>query len=203
MRPVRTRRPRPPQPIALQLWLMFGIFSAAVLVFVALKSNVDRARQPIEGSNEDQQKRAEEFRAALAKDSTNVEARIGLANVLYDTANWREAIAHYRAAVSRDSSRVTALVDLGVCYYNLSDTENAEKLFLLALQRDPHQPIALFNLGIVNERRSNAAQAMRYFHQALESSPPEEMKKAVMEAMVRLGKTSGLKAPPLPQSTPP
>ena len=200
MRPVRPRRPRPQSGLQLQLWLMFSIFAAVAVIFIAVKSNYERDRQPIEGSNEEQMKRAAAFQDLLAKDSSNVEGHIGLGNLLYDTANWPEAIIHYRAAVNRDSSRVTALVDLGVCYYNLSDAVNAEKLFQLALQRDPHQPIALFNLGIVYEQRGDKIGAMRYFHRALESDPPEEMKKAVMDAMTRLGKNSGMTAPPLDQN---
>ena len=95
-----------------------------------------------------------------------MDARIGLANILYNTSNWSEAIVHYRSAIRQDSSRATALVDLGVCYYNLGDAPDAERLFELALQRDPHQPVALFNLGIVSERRSDYAGAMKYFHRA-------------------------------------
>jgi len=192
------RRPRPPSNQALSLWLMFGFIAAAAVTYIAIKANLDRASQPVEGSSDDQQKRADVFRAALAKDSTNIDARIGLGNVLYDTGNWSEAIVQYRSAVRQDSSRATTLVDLGVCYYNLGDAGDAEDLFVLALQRDPHQPIALFNLGIVSEKRSDYANALKYFHRALESGPPEEMKQALIEAMGRVQKATGKTAPPLP-----
>lgn len=178
---------------------MFSIVAAAAVILIAVRANVERARQPIEGSSEEQQKRAAQIEDVLEKDSTNVEAHIGLANILYDTGNWSDAIVHYRAALARDSSRATVLVDLGVCYYNLSATDQAERLFRLALARDPHQPVALFNLGIVSERAGNKAEAMRYFHQALANDPPEPMKKALMEAMTRLGSEAGMKAPPLDQ----
>jgi tetratricopeptide (TPR) repeat protein len=123
---------------------------------------------------------------------------VGLADILFDTGNWSEAIIHYRAAVRRDSSLVTAMVDMGVCYYNLSDADEAERLFRLALARDPHQPFALFNLGIVYERRKEPAEALKYFHQSLESAPPENMKQALLEAMKRVAAQTGKNAPALP-----
>lgn len=199
-RPQRRQRASANQPLT--LWLLFSFIAAVAVTFIAVKANVDRAHQPVEGSNQQQQEQADQFLAALAQDSTNVDAHIGLGNVLYDTGNWAEAIVHYRAAVRRDSSRTPALVDLGVCYYNLSQPEEAERHFVLALQRDPHQPVALFNLGIVNERRKQYEQAFQYFHRALQSSPPEEMKTAVMEAMQRIQEAQGKKAPPLPDGAP-
>ena len=192
------RRPRPASNQALSLWLMFGFIAAVAVIYVAVKANLDRGSQPVEGSSQDQQKSADEFRALLDKDSSSVDAHIGLANLLYDTGNWSEAIIHYRAAIRRDSSHVHALVDLGVCYFNLSDPEPAEKLFMLALQRDPHQPVALFNLGIVHEHRKDYRGAMEYLHRALQSAPPEEMKTALVEAMKRVQEKLGTAPPPLP-----
>lgn len=196
-RPIRPRRPRPQANVVLSLWLGVGAFLALLLVFVAIQANLQRDVPPVEGSNPDQQDQANVFRAAVARDSTDTRSRVGLADILFDTANWSEAIVHYRAAVRQDSTLVTAIVDLGVCYYNLSDPDEAERLFLLALAKDPHQPFALFNLGIVYERRDQPEQALKYFHSSLESGPPENMKQALIEAMQRVAKQTGRDAPPL------
>lgn len=193
----RPRRPRPQANVALSLWLGVGSFVALLLVLIAVQSNVKRNDQQVEGSSAEQQKSADQFRGALARDSTDVRARVALADILFDTGNWSEAIVHYRSAVRHDSSLVTAIVDQGVCYYNLGAADEAQRLFDLALQREPHQPFALFNLGIVYERLGNADKALEYFHQALESSPPENMKSALMEAMQRVSKATGRQAPPL------
>ena len=197
MRPIRPRRPRPASNQATTLWLAFGSVCAAIVLFIALKANVERASQPVPGSNPDEQKHADELRGALEKDSTNVDARIALADLLYNTANWSEAIVHYRSAVHHDSTRTPAIVDLGVCYYNLGDPDEAERYFLLGLSRDPHHPIALFNLGIVNEHRANYDAALDYFHRALQSNPPGEMTGPITEAMQRVMKAQGKAAPPL------
>jgi len=197
LRPFRPSRPPPASNQALTLWLVFGTLCALIVLFIGLKANVERASVPVPGSSETDQRRADELRAALEKDSTDVEARIGLADILYNTANWPEAIVHYRSALRRDSTRTSALVDLGVCYYNLGDSNQAEQLFQLALQRDPHHPIALFNLGIVYEQREKYDLALQYFHRALESSPPEDLSQPIAQAMERVMKKLGKTAPPL------
>jgi cytochrome c-type biogenesis protein CcmH/NrfG len=198
VRPIRPRRPRPASNQATTLWLTFGSILAVVVLFIGLKANVERASQPVAGSSPEEQKHADELRAALEKDSTNVDARVALADVLYNTANWSEAIVHYRSAVHHDSTRTPAIVDLGVCYYNLGDPEEAERYFLLGLARDPHHPIALFNLGIVSEHRGNLDAALDYFHRALQSAPPGNMSGPITDAMQRVMKQQGKEAPPLP-----
>jgi len=199
-RPVRPRRPRPASNQATTLWLAFGSICAAIVLFIALKANVERASQPVPGSNPDEQKHADELRAAIEKDSTNVEARIALADILYNTANWSEATVHYRSVVHHDSTRTVAIVDLGVCYYNLGDTDEAERCFLLGLARDPHHSIALFNLGIVSEHRGNYEAALDYLHRALQSSPPGDLSGPITDAMQRVMKAQGKPAPPLPSA---
>lgn len=179
------------------MWLFAGGFAALLLVYMGIQANVERAGQPVEGSNEAQQQRADELMAELERDSTNVEARQRLADIYYDTGNWSEAASHYRRVVARDSSRVTAIVDLGVCYYNLGDPISAEGLFRLALRHDPHHPIALFNLGIVHEGRDEYEEALRYFHAALQSDPPQNMNGSLMQAIQRIQEKTGRKAAPL------
>lgn len=198
-RPIRPRRPRPAGNVALQLWLGLGAFFALLLVFIAVQANLQREQPPIEGSSADQQKLANELVAAVQRDSTDLDARNRLADILFDTGNWQEAVIHYRSVVRQDSSRVPAIVDLGVCYYNLSRPDEAERMFRLALRRDPHHPFALFNLGIVHERRDDHDQALEYFHRALQSAPPENMRPAILEAMQRVQQKSGREAPPLQQ----
>jgi hypothetical protein len=201
MRPIRPRRPRPPgNQMATTLWLLFGTMCAIIVIFTAIRGYHENNTAVVEGSSENQQQRADSLRTVLARDSTNVDAHIALADVLYDTGNWSDAIVHYRAALARDSSRATTFVDLGVCYYNLSDSQQAEKLFKLALQRDPHQPVALFNLGIVAQRRGDHQAALQYFHRSMETSPPDEMRQPLMEAMQKSMDALGKKAPPIPEA---
>lgn len=199
-RPIRPRRPRSraDNQMALQLWLIFGTIGVAAVLWVAVQTNVQRAAQPVEGASEAQSQRAAQLQQALAADSNDVVAQRAYADILYDTANWPEAIVHYRAAIRRDSSLATAMVDLGVCYYNLGHADDAEHLFDLALQRDPHQPVALFNLGIVYESRQENEKALEFFHRAMQAGPPESMKQVLQQHMEGLMQKLGKTAPPLP-----
>ena len=201
---IRPRRPRSraDNQMALQLWLIFGTIGVAAVLWVAVQTNMQRAAQkPVEGANEAQAQRAEQLQQALAADSNDVVAHRAYADLLYDTANWPEAIVHYRAAIRRDSTLATAMVDLGVCYFNLGHAEEAEHLFDLALVRDPHQPVALFNLGIVYESRQQNEKALEFFHRAMQAGPPESMKPVLQQHMEGLMQKLGRTAPPLPGGT--
>jgi TPR repeat protein len=197
-RPVRRPRARPPASgMSLSLWLFFGSVMVAVLLWTAI-NGFHSSNTPVEGANERQQSEADSVRGVLAKDSTNVDAQIALGDILYDTGNWKDAIAHYDAGIARDSSRSNALVDAGVSWYNLSNPTEAERYFRLALSRDPHQPVALFNLGVVYESRQDWDAALEFYHRALQSGPPEGMKQPLMDHMQQVLQKSGKRAPPLP-----
>jgi len=190
-RPVRRAAPLGGQSVS--LWLLFGAIGAGVIVFEAVRANLGRMNTParIEGSSDAQQQAAEAAEQVLARDSSDVEARIRLANVLYDTHNWSDAIVHYRAAIRMDSTRVPPFVDLGVCYYNLGDTREAEQLFRQALARDPHQPVALYNLGVVREQHGEKGEALEYYRRSLASQPDPTIQAAVEAGIQRLGASPG------------
>jgi tetratricopeptide (TPR) repeat protein len=203
----RIQRPLPYRPKArggraassqaMTLWLFFGAVAAAIVIFVALQANVQRASVPLEGAGPDLQKQADELRSIIAQDSTNLDARNRYADILYDTANWKDAIVEYRAVVRMDSSRVFALVDLGVCYFNLGEGVEARRLFNLALQRQPGQPVALFNLGIVAENSGDFEAALRYYHDAIRNNPPQNMMQPLSTAIQRVQEKLGRTPPPL------
>ncbi len=207
--PVRIERPLPYRPRrrpggpanqqAMTLWLVFGAIAAAAVIFVAFQATLQhKADAPtVEGANADAQKHVDELRALLSQDSTNINARQQLADILYDTANWNDAIVQYRSVVRQDSSRATAIVDLGVCYYNLGFVDEAKRHFELGLKRQSDHPIALFNLGIVAERQNDLEGALKYYHRAVQSNPPENMMSALTEAVMRVSKALGRSPRPL------
>jgi tetratricopeptide (TPR) repeat protein len=198
-RPVRPRRPRPAamQPIQMQIWLFAGAAIVMGIVYFAAQGFWRSNAVPVAGARPEQQQRADAARVALERDSTNVPARIELANVLYDTGNWSEAIIHYRSAQRLDPKRATTVVDLGVCYYNLGQFAAAESLFRQALELDAHQVFALFNLGIVAESQERWAEALDYFHRAMRAGPPDAMKAPLQEHLEIVMAKTGKTPPPL------
>jgi tetratricopeptide (TPR) repeat protein len=197
-RPVR-RPPRPDamQPIQMQLWLFAGVAVVMGIVYFAAQGFWRSNTPPVEGAGPQQQQRADAARAALEKDSTNLMARIELANVLYDTGNWSEAIVHYKSAVRQDPGRSTTVVDLGVCYYSLGRFAVAESLFNHALAIDPHQAVAMFNLGIIAEQKGDWSAALTQYHRALQAGPPDEMKQLLQQRIQQAMAKTGRTPPPL------
>ena len=197
-RPVRRRaRPDAMQPIQMQLWLFAGIAVVMGILYFAAQGFWHSNAKPVEGAAPPQQQRADAARTVLAKDSTNLMARIELANVLYDTGNWSEAIVHYKSAERLDPKRSTTVVDMGVCYYNLGRFATADSLFRHALAIDPHQAVAMFNLGIIAESRGEWNAALAQYHRALEADPPDAMKQVLQQRIQEAMAKTGRKPPPL------
>jgi len=194
VRPIRTRPPRAPMDgTSQQLWLVVGGIAIALLVWQAFTGFHQSNSKPVAGAKPEQQKVIDQAREAIAADSTNLQARIALADMLYDTANWSEAIVHYRTANRIDPTRVTTVVDLGVCYYNLGDASTAKTLFTKALEMDPKQPVALFNLGVVAEFEKDEQKALEYYRLAQGANPPPGMVQPLEERIQ--GATAKLKGP--------
>jgi len=198
-RPVRRNRAhrQAMEPVQIQIVAAVAIAVVIGLVYFAAKGAVKTNTPGVPGADPRMQQAVDEARAVLDRDSTNVAARINLANVLYDTANWDEAIIHYKSALRLDPQRVTTVVDLGVCYYNLGQAVAAESLFTHALTIQPAHPIALFNLGIVAEGQSRFDDALGYYHRAVQANPPAEVRKVLEEHIKTLMGKTGKQPPPL------
>jgi tetratricopeptide (TPR) repeat protein len=215
MRPIRPRRPADPQQQQqVQLVVVLGGLAVVLAILSVAWQGFQKNNAPapvaVEGANPQQLADINLARNQIKADSTNINAQIALANVLYDTANWPEAIIHYKSALRLDPTRVTTVVDLGVCYYNLSDIATAETLFTRALTLDPRQPIALYNLGIVAENRGELDRALKFYHGAMQANPPQGMGEgldaAIQRVMDRLGKkapATGGQGSGMPGGTPP
>jgi len=193
----RRKRPNTMQPVQMQLWLFSAAVVVIILVVFAIKGAHQTNRPTVAGAQPDQQRFADQARQTLELDSTNVAARIDLANILFDTGNWSEAIVHYRSAARLDPNRATTIVDMGVCYYNLGQFAAAESLFQHALTLDSRQVFAMFNLGIVAERQGQWKEAQTYYHRAMETGVPEQMRPVLEQHLQDVMKKTGASPPPL------
>ena len=198
-RPVRRARPRPNamQPVQMQIVLAVAVAAVVGLIAFAVKGFNQTNSVPVAGANAQQQQQVDLARKMIEQDSTNVAARISLANALYDTANWDEAIVHYKSAMRFDPQRVTTIVDLGVCYYNLSAFAVAESLFKQAIAIDPKLPQALFNLGVVAEQQQRWDEALDYYHRSMQDGAPPEVRAEIEKHITSVMQRSGKKPPPL------
>ena len=203
IRPIRPRPPQgPQQALQTQLWVILGGLAVLIILFTAFQGFRQNNPPPVvPGAIAAQQQVADVARNELAKDSTNINARIALANILYDTGNWSEAVIHYRAAQRTDPDRIETLVDLGVCYFNLSMADEASAQFKRALELNPQHPIALFNMGIVSEAQNHLDEALKYYHRALQTHPPENMRTPIEQAVQRVMTKLGRPAPPIERTS--
>ena len=185
----------------MQLWLVAGVAIVLGIIYFAAQGfwKTNANLKPVEGAKPEQAQAAELARRTLERDSTNLAARLELANVLFDTGNWSEAIIHYKSAERLDPQRATTTVDMGVCYFNLSQFAAAESLFKHALTLDPQQPVALFNLGIVSEGQSRFPEALDYYHRAMQANPPEGMKQPLLDHLKAVMDKTGKTPPPIGQ----
>lgn len=201
IRPVRPRAPRSPQEaLQVQLWLVLGGIAVLIVMYTAFKGfqkNNTPVQQQIAGASQEMDHAATMARSELAKDSTNVNARIMLANIMYDTANWSEAIIHYKSALRSEPNRVTTIVDLGVSYFNLGSNAEAKELFESALKLEANHPIALFNMGVVSESEEKYDVALSFYNRAMNAKDvPEGMKQGLPEAIKRTqDKKNGIASP--------
>lgn len=193
-RPVRRTRARAASAPTFHRGIVFavGLVVVGALAYYAVTGFRQTHFPEVPGANPELQKRADLARRVIEQDSTNVMARIELANVLYDTANWAEAIVHYRSANRLDPQRATTVVDMGVCYFNLGQGAVADSLFQHALTLDPKQVIAIFNLGIVAESQGRNEDALRWFERAIQVGVRPDMKEMVEQRIRDLkGKIGG------------
>ncbi len=85
-----------------------------------------------------------------AKRPQDPEARLKLANFLYDQKRYDGAIEWYKKALELDPKNVSARTDLGTAYFYTGRPDDAVKEYRRSLQTDPeHQP-TLFNLVVVS-----------------------------------------------------
>lgn len=90
------------------------------------------------------------FESAAAKNPSDSEPRLKLADFLYDQQRWGEAIPWYSQALRLQPRNVDALTDLSTCYFNLGRFKKAIDELDRALKIDPHHEATLFNLVVVN-----------------------------------------------------
>ena len=89
------------------------------------------------------------YKDILAADPKNVKAATELANKLYDSSRFAEAIPYYQQALALDASNVSISTDLGTSLYYAGRTDDALKRFETSLKIDPTHAQTWFNIGIV------------------------------------------------------
>jgi len=79
----------------------------------------------------------------------DLEARIQLANDLFDMENYQEAVVHYRLALEKRPQDPDVRTDLGTALHRLGRNDLAVQEFRKAIESSPMHLNAHYNLGVV------------------------------------------------------
>lgn len=112
------------------------------------------------------------YRSILARDPRNLQAAVGLANLLYDARRYAEAIPFYQQAFALDSHDINVSTDLGTALWYTGRADEALRQYDKSLAIDPTHAQTLFNVGIVqSEGRHDRAAAVKAWETLLAAHP--------------------------------
>ncbi len=91
----------------------------------------------------------ENYKEILRKDPSNLQARVGLANLYYDTRQDLLAIEHYQKALDLDPRNANVRTDMAVCYRRRGNPDRAVEELKKAIASDPRHAQSRYNLGVI------------------------------------------------------
>ena len=126
----------------------------------------------------------------LNHSSEDLEARLQLANALFDSENFEEAAVHYRIVLEKRPEDPDVRTDLGTALHRSGHHQEAVAEFRKAVQYAPRHLNANYNLGVVlaNELHDQAG-AAEAWKRILEIAPNSPQASQVRAAMPQLQTT--------------
>ncbi len=129
------------------------------------------------------------YRNVLAEDPGNVEANIGIGNMMFDSNKWDKAIEHYTKALEGDPTNADVRVDRAIAYHTLGDNKTALEEMKRVTREKPEHQNAWLNLGVVagalGDRKTNIEAWEQYLKLAPNGPHSEAIRKEL--ASVRSG----------------
>lgn len=95
------------------------------------------------------QSRVQALQTVAEGDPKNVESRVQLGNLFFDSEQYPQAISWYEQAFALDPANPNVSTDLGVAYYYTNQPDRALAQFEKSLVADPRHTKTLLNVGIV------------------------------------------------------
>jgi tetratricopeptide (TPR) repeat protein len=89
------------------------------------------------------------YRNVLAEDPGNVDANIGMGNMMFDSNKWDKAIEHYSKALEGDPKNADVRVDRAIAYHTLGQNQAALDELTRVTREVPEHKNAWLNLGVV------------------------------------------------------
>jgi tetratricopeptide (TPR) repeat protein len=107
----------------------------------------------------------------ISKYASNLEYRLGLADLLKDHERCNEALKYYQQVADIDVKNKKAHLGMGDCYRATGQSDKSIKPYLNAALVDPVDPEAMFQLGKLYLEKNQLALAKERFESVLRSNP--------------------------------
>jgi tetratricopeptide (TPR) repeat protein len=130
----------------------------------------------------------QQYRQALARDPDDVDANIGLGNLLFDSGQWQKAVEHYGRALAKAPGNADVRVDRAVALHNLSRNDEALKELERVTREHPQHLNAWLNTGVIEATVGDRAGAIRAWEQYLKLAPSGQHADAIRAQIEELKK---------------
>jgi Flp pilus assembly protein TadD len=133
------------------------------------------------------------YRHVLERDSNNVEALRGVANVHYDRDEYKEAIPFYERFLALQPDDAGARTDLGTMYLYAGDPARAVATYKDVIHRNPSFLQAHYNLAVTYHQQGDSTAARAELESARKLATDDEVRKQIDDMLAAL---SGTPPPP-------
>jgi len=127
------------------------------------------------------------YQDVLRQDPKNVNALVGLGNLLMDSGRYPEAIDAYAKALEIEPSDVNVRTDMGTCYRRIGRPQKAVEAYRKSLSYQPEHSQTLINLGVVllNDL-DRPDEALEVWEKFLKADPAHRMAEQIRQEVARL-----------------
>jgi tetratricopeptide (TPR) repeat protein len=126
------------------------------------------------------------YRATLIDDPGNVEANVGIGNLMFDSGKWEKAIEHYSTALERAPGNADVRVDRAIAYHSLGQNEKAAAELKRVTKEKPDHVNAWLNLGVVSRELGDHATTVEAWERYLKLQPQSPHAAAIRGEMERI-----------------
>jgi cytochrome c-type biogenesis protein CcmH/NrfG len=148
--------------------------------------------------------RATALAANIEKNSKDVESRVQLGNLYFDSERFADASKWYQEALNVDPKNVNASTDLGIAYYYMNQADRALAQFDRSLALDPKHTKTLLNIGIVRAfGKQDLEGAAKAWQQVIDTAPASPEAGMARQALQGLRSAHPQGTPGIPAATTP
>ncbi|HET9950481.1 MAG TPA: tetratricopeptide repeat protein [Candidatus Eisenbacteria bacterium] len=126
------------------------------------------------------------YRNTLASDPTNVEANVGMGNLMFDSGKWDKAIEHYSAALEKDPKNPDVRVDRAIAYHSIGQDAQALDDLKRVTRENPTHKNAWLNLGVVAGAMGDNKTNIAAWEQYLKLDPSGQHSDAIKSELAKL-----------------